>query len=244
MGDIHLPFQDQPVLDLVLNFTKDLTPDSIILGGDVVDVYPLSKFDKKPFTIDTVDDEVELAEKLMKRVKGITEDVTWIGGNHEDRFRKFIWKNGEVFSKLGNKRGLRIADWSFPSLYGLDEWGVKWLEYKAGIDLGKLYVTHGEVATKYAAAKNLDKYRISCITGHNHRKMYYPSSTRAGVLGSWTNGCLCDLHPEYLVDPDWQQCFAVIHVEKDKTFNVQQMQIFKEARGKPYFYYGKDRIRG
>jgi len=245
LNDIHLPFEDRPVLNLVLNFLKDLKPTEVVLAGDVVDCYAFSKFDKEPFTATDIGVEVDLSEKLMKVLKKITEDVTWIGGNHEDRFRKFIWKNSDIFSKLGEKKGLRVADWCFPKLFGLDELEVKWLEYKDGVTLGKLYVTHGEKATKYATAQNLDKYKVSNLTGHSHRIQSYSNTSRAGEITSWMNGCLCDLNPEYAKDPDWQQAFAIVTVDKDDTFNVQQIRILRnEKRGKPYFYYGKDRIRG
>ena len=244
LNDIHYPFHDAVVVDLVLKFLKDLKPNGVVLNGDIVDCYPISRFDKKPFDSDNISHEVALAEKLMKTLKKITEDVTWLGGNHEDRCRKHIWKNREVFAPLSSERGIKLVrDLCFEKLYGLDEYDVGWLEYKEGVKLGKLYVTHGEVATRYTAAKNLAKYNVSVITGHNHRKENFSSTSLAGEIGSWTNGCLCTLSPEWIRNPDWQQCFAVVHVDKDGTYCVQQMAVFKDSRGRPFFFYGPDRVK-
>jgi hypothetical protein len=72
--------------------------------------------------------------------------------------------------------------------------------------------------------------------GHSHRLgVYYQTNVR-GVHASYENGCLCDLKPEYVNYPNWQQGFSVVSVDDGGWFNVQQIPILNRHR----FYYGSE----
>ena len=47
LSDIHIPYQDKKALSLAMDIIKDYSltsNDTIILGGDLVDYYPISSF--------------------------------------------------------------------------------------------------------------------------------------------------------------------------------------------------------
>ena len=47
LSDIHIPYQDKKALALAMEIIKDFMlaeDDTIILGGDLVDYYPISSF--------------------------------------------------------------------------------------------------------------------------------------------------------------------------------------------------------
>ena len=47
ISDIHIPYEDKKALDMAMEIIKDLKlndKDNIIIGGDLLDYYPLSTF--------------------------------------------------------------------------------------------------------------------------------------------------------------------------------------------------------
>lgn len=232
LNDIQIPFQDKPVLNLVLDFVDALRPHGVVLNGDVVDCYELSEFDKNPLQDAGLDREIRESAWLMDRLAHSTKERWWIGGNHEDRLRRALWKS----PKFGKVRALQ-----FPSLFNLKDNGFKWKPYGGVLNLGKLLVTHGSMVNKHSgwtARSHFEKYGNSVLVGHTHRLGVYYRTNARGVHASYENGCLCKLTPEYVQYPDWQQGFSVVHVDDGGFFSVQLIPILKRK----CFFYGSQRV--
>jgi predicted phosphodiesterase len=222
MNDLQIPFQDPKAVALVLDFVKDLKPHGVILNGDVVDCYALSTFDKNPLTPATLALEITLAGNLMTALAPYTKERHWLGGNHEDRLRRFLWSKAPMFQGLG--------DLEFRNLFHLVEHGFQWAPYGDIHHLGKLAVTHGSIVRQHSglsARAHYDKYGQSVLVGHTHRLGAYYHSNLAGVHGAWENGCLCLLTPEYAQHPDWQLGFSVVHVESNGQFQVELIPVIR-----------------
>ena len=232
LNDIQIPFQDKQVLNLVLDFVDDLRPHGVVLNGDVVDCYELSEFDKNPLQDAGLDREIRESAWLMDRLAHSTKERWWLGGNHEDRLRRALWKS----PKFGKVRALQ-----FPSLFNLKQYGFKWKPYGGVLALGKLLVTHGSMVNKHSgwtARSHFEKYGNSVLVGHTHRLGVYYRTNARGVHASYENGCLCKLTPEYVQYPDWQQGFSVVHVDEGGFFSVQLIPILKRKS----FFYGSQRV--
>lgn len=243
INDIQIPFEDKRVLNLVLGFINDLKPHGVILNGDIVDCYSISDFDKSPLSKASLKREIEGAQRLMGRLSTIKEKL-WIGGNHEDRVRRHVWKNPKLFSGLDQASALRVVDaLDFPEMFGLGEHGFTWRSYGGTFNLGKLLVTHGSLVSKHSgqtARAHMDKYGTSVLVGHTHRGgVYYKRDVR-GVHAGYENFCLCSLTPEYAQTPNWQQGFSVVHVAPNGFFSVQQIPILPGNR----FFYGNSEVKG
>src|SRR5712691_1502088 len=91
VNDLQMPFQDVAVVSLVVDFIKTLRPHRIILNGDVVDCYSISNFTKEPMKLADVALERSEAVILMDALYNVPEKI-WIGGNHEDRLRRYLWR--------------------------------------------------------------------------------------------------------------------------------------------------------
>lgn len=231
-------------IHLVTSFTKWLKPNGIVLNGDIVDLYRLSRFTKNPDpSLAGLGRELEICRGiLLSQIPQETNTRIWIGGNHEDRYRRYIWDKAPE---------LNIEPLRFSELAGCREYGFKWLEYGDGVNLGKLYVTHGEVVRKhsgYTAKAHYDKYGISVLHGHTHRLGQYSHRNRSGQFGAWENGCLCTLTPEFDHYPDWQHGFSVVmHDPKTGVFNVDQIRIFEESwmlyGGRKFYLTNRDKMR-
>lgn len=233
LNDLQIPFQDNKVLNLVLDFIDDLKPHGVILNGDVTDCYALSEFSKNPVQDKDIDDEVNIAGMVMDRLAKSAKECIWLGGNHEDRLRRYIWNRAPALKK-------RKGD-EFEDRFHIKDHGFIWKPYGAVHMLGKLTITHGSSVSKYSgltARNHFDKYGTSILIGHTHRLgVYYRTNVR-GAHAAYENGCLCKLTPEYVQHPDWQQGFSVVHVDDSGMFNVQQIPILKRRT----FFYGNQRI--
>ena len=230
LNDLQIPYHDKPVVDLVLTFIKALRPHGVVLNGDVVDCTGLSEFNKDPMDTPHLNQEIADSAWLMAALADckITERW-WLGGNHEDRLRRYLWTHAEKFA------GVQAVQ--FPQLFDLARYGFKWKPYGESVMLGKLMVTHGNQVLKHSGQSgkaHFDRYGTSVLIGHTHRLgIYYRRNVR-GVHAAYENGCLCRLDPDWVQHPDWQQGISVVHVEDNGLFNVQQIPVL----GRKVLFYG------
>ena len=231
LNDIQIPLQDKQVLGLVLKFVKDLRPDGVILNGDVADCYPISKYMHDPKYPYTLKDEVEQCHKLMTQLENVNEKY-YLGGNHEDRLRKYIWNNAPA---LGLDDRL-----DFSKYFGLSDHGFKWKPWGGRVDLGRLIVTHGfsvRMHSGYSAKAHFERLGSSVLIGHTHRLGSHFKTDTHGTHAAYENGCLCSFDMGYVQYPNWQQGFSVVHVDTGGWFQVTQIPILGHKR----FYFGKNK---
>ena len=238
LNDIHFPFHDRPVLEeLVLPFVKELEPDGIHLNGDITDHFQLSSFDKNPLTKVSVKTEQVLLGKFLKNFQDVPYRI-YKGGNHEDRWRRYLWSNAPALVESGMvdfETVFKLADHGFEyQLYGEKSW------------IGKLLLVHGSIVRKHSgmtARGHFEKYGCSVMHGHTHRMGSYFHTNINGPHVCYENGHLSDVSKaEYVTDPDWQQGFSVIQVMEDGVFNVDQIKVL-EIGGRKQFIYGGERYR-
>lgn len=229
---------------LVLDFVDELKPDGVVLNGDIVDCYSISDFDRNPLSQATLAKEIKCAQGLMAKLRNIKERI-WIGGNHEDRLRRHVWKNPRLIRELDRSSQERLVHaLDFDTVFGLGEHGFRWFPYGATQYLGKLLVTHGSMVSKHSgqtARAHMDKYGTSVLVGHTHRGGVFYKRDIRGIHAGYENFCLCRMDPEYVQNPNWQQGFSVVHVdEKTGFFNVAQIPILPGNK----FFYGGTEVRG
>lgn len=217
LSDIHFPFDNPKAIFETVNFMVRYNPKYIFLNGDIIDCYSLSRFDKEPKRILSLQKELDLAIAFITDLIELfpKAKIVYIEGNHEKRLQKYLNNHPEISSL----RTLTIKE-----LLGLDSIGV---EYLPNYNLNGLFITHGEIVRKYSgqsARGELDKNDISGISGHTHRLSHYFKSTPHRDLQWCESGCLCDLNPVYLDSkPDWQNGF----VYGEFKHNQPQLHLYK-----------------
>jgi hypothetical protein len=237
--DEHYPFQDEAARTVALKIVADFDPDLRIAGSDGMDFYSLSKFDKNPSRI-----KVDLQAEIEAWQSGQRDwidaapnaEALWIPGNHEDRLRRWLWAHPSFY-------GLEALQWK--NLLGFDALNIT--EAPGGsVDLfGKLLVKHGSVVRKnsaYTAMAELvnEFFAISTLSGHTHRGGVTYATTRNGVVQGVEGFCLCDLDPEYVVHPNWQQGIVLAEVTEQNMsiepvhFNRFNGRVRAIWRGKEY----------
>lgn len=218
VSDIHYPYHDAKAIKCVLDFIQDKDIDTIILNGDILDFYDVSSFDKDPDRVNSLQKEIDMSTKFFKKLRTIKPDarIVFIKGNHEFRLERYLKKHPELYSLDALK---------LPNLLDLKKYNIEYSD--KGIKLGNLKIIHGDMVRKfsgYTARGELEKHDSSGISSHTHRGGVYYYRTPERYLAWFESFCLCDLNPEYINEPNWQQGFLYGYVEKD-SFAVTPMPI-------------------
>lgn len=221
LSDLHFGQTDFFALDVVLRCIEFLQPEHIVLAGDVLDFNSLSSFDHNPLA-ETLSQELAewfaFAAKL--RAAAGAAEIGFFEGNHENRLKRFIWRNPALFG---------VEALSLRSLMQLDKWGINYHENEIWVAGGNLCLTHGTCTGQYPAAAELRKcsHGFSGVSGHVHRFSTSMATQRIGADGDYmfkgwySVGCLCSLKPEYVSGTaNWQQGFATVYQTDGDHFTV------------------------
>lgn len=218
LSDIHFPYQDDKALKAVYKFLEQHPVDTIILNGDILDFYDVSRFDKDPQRMFSLQTELDMAENFFKKLRKLfpEAEMYFVKGNHEDRMERYLQKHSELFTL----KALKI-----PTLLQLEKFNI---HYKPkGFKFGSLKIIHGDLIRKfssYTARGELEKHDSSGISGHTHRGGVYYYKTPERYLAWFESFCLCDVHPFYVDDPNWQSGFLYGYTEGD-SFAVTPIPI-------------------
>ena len=211
INDIHIPFQDKETLRVLYKFLADFKPSQIVIAGDMLDFYELSSFDKDPKRKFCIQDEIDQCYEFLKELKKYCEEIHFIKGNHEDRLRRFLWKNPSLAS-------IKVLE--LPKLLNLDTLGIFYHDFEYVYN--NFRFTHGTIVRQESGASakaELMKYGNSMASGHTHRLGTYVKTDSRGTVAAYEGGCLCDLNPEYINGiPNWQQGFIVYRFIGNRFF--------------------------
>lgn len=231
-GDFHVAYDDPKQRTLWFDFLDRVKPDEVILNGDVMDFYAVSRFCKDPdrATPSAFQGELEACRELLAQVRHLLPQakLTYVEGNHERRWRKYLWANQSVLSGL--------EEVELPRLLRLEEMGVGYEE--DGVWLGDLFVYHGRVVRKhsgYSARAELELNGCSGLSNHTHRDGHHGVRNRAGVWGWWENFCMCQLDPEYVEGvANWTPGWSLVSIV-EKRPHVEQIM----TKGYKYVWGGE-----
>lgn len=202
-SDIHFPFQDNYAVSTFLESCFINQPEIIVLNGDLMDFYKLSRFSKDPKGRDP-EEEIDMCRDFLKALRDRCPkaEIYYTIGNHETRLTKYILDNAPYIVGLVENVFdlLKVSEFSVigcSSLLVNDTF-----MFKHGTRLGN--------KSGLSAMKELEAHYLSGATGHTHRLAKF-TTRKSGKRFVWfETGCLCTLDPEYMVQPDWQQGYASI----------------------------------
>jgi predicted phosphodiesterase len=250
INDLHVPFHDPQAIALCLQVLQTVTPDLVIINGDFIDFFAISRFDRSPQRKLMVGEEIKEARKVLQRLTSQCQPLKWIFlmGNHEDRLRHYLWTKAPELSSLEE---LQVAH-----LLGLsDSWVV--LDYTdvpqpVGCDVvptvhfPEMFVTHGDKIRLSGNTVNLArsiflKVLRNCLVGHWHRADVYVQMDYHGKSrGSWVVPCLCYQRPHWDSGRIWGQGLAVIEMNQRGFFKVDIVSFIRENGHILAFWNGKE----
>jgi predicted phosphodiesterase len=228
IGDIH---SENKFIDRVIPYIADISPDYLIIAGDLFDFSSISSYDchkRNYIGLKELANDVEREiawgnQKLdaLDKAAPIAEKV-FILGNHDIRYNKYATYEQAQFKDedrlIQNRLRIKHRGWKC-----VDSGGY----YK----VGKLYFLHGEqingdVFTKGAA----NRLRKNVRLWHHHTNQSYcitsPLNSRDQVEVK-AIGCLCEKDPVYMrgITNRWINSFLVAHVLPDGTFQDYTINI-------------------
>lgn len=211
LGDIHAPFHDPRAISIALAIVEDIQPEVIILNGDIIDLYAVSRFNKDPHRALMLQDELDETREVLSMIRNAapSAQIVYVEGNHEARMRAYLISRA---SELAGLSALNLT-----SLLGLDALGIEYVPSRgrsAYWRYGAVTVGHFDKCSKHSAYTEkqiVDDRRESIVQNHTHRGGTYYVTLPSGEILSGVGGfCLCDTNPEYCTDPNWQSGLVVV----------------------------------
>jgi predicted phosphodiesterase len=232
LSDIHFPYYHKEALNAAMRYIKKWKPDCILLNGDLIDCYHLSDWETDfrmrsfNYELDMVCNFILQLHKLFPKVK-----LVWKLGNHEDRYERRVLKKVPELVDLGLFDFDRVIQHYMKDVYN-EDCKVAIVKNKRIITAGKLNIIHGHELAKgmvdpvNPARGFYNKAKNNVIGGHHHRTSeHHESDINGNLIGCWSTGCLCDLHPHYMPVNKWNLGFASVEVESNGRFRVNSHKI-------------------
>lgn len=247
ISDIHIPYQDKKALQIAMELIKDLKlqeQDNIIIGGDLVDYYPISSF-SPDLTSSNIDLELFEAVEWLNELRKLApnSDIYFFEGNHEQRMQKKIMS---CVSSLAPFLKNRL---SIKELLEFKKFQIRLVKTPFSLNK-KLFYLHGHekkgfITPKHIANVNLMYYNRNVIVGHHHRfDMSVATQLDGSLLGGWANGCLADLSqlPDGLYSSfdSTQRGLTIVNTKANGFFSVDQILLLpNKQKGYECLYNGK-----
>jgi predicted phosphodiesterase len=210
LNDIHLPFHCNTSLKAAITYLKKRKVDTILLNGDTLDFYQLSRFEKDPRERKT-HEEIKAARQFLDYLSENfpKAKIFWKDGNHDERLQSLL--------RVKAPELLDIPEFRIPYLLSFSDRGIGYITEKQLIEVEDLTILHGhEYATPIIGPVNAARglflrAKANSLVGHHHQTSEHTESTiQKKMITTWSVGCLCDLHPRYMPINKWNAGFAVV----------------------------------
>jgi len=215
LTDWHVPYQDKKAVQAAMDFCEEVQPNVLILH-ELHDFYSLSRFDKDPSRIDSLQAELDEVAGCLDELRAACPVARMIllKSNHLDRLKKYIWAHAQALSPL---RTLQI-----PAILGLDQFDIEYMDH---FIYNNFIFKHGDLVSKDAgmtARREMQAEGMSGVSGDTHRLGIVYHRTREASRVWIESGCLCSLDAEYLDGrvPNWQHGISMVSFYDSSYFAV------------------------
>lgn len=218
LSDMHIPYHDRSAVETALSYGDEYSPNIIVLLGDIIDFYKISRYVKNP-SKKSISTEINETSKFLTelRCRFPEAKIIYYKGNHECRLDTYLMSQAnELYDLLEdlleNKLNLKQLN----------------IEYKTEpFKIGKLWYMHGhekpggsynpEYVTNVIFKYVLDNF----IVGHFHRnqtKLFKRIDKTAykGMAIGYLAGEM-----EYALLNAWNHGFATVDYGNNGEFRSQ-----------------------
>lgn len=223
LSDVHIPYHNIKALELAIKYGKDRGCNAVVLNGDIMDCYALSRYEKDPRKRRFAQELEDTRQFLGYLKQELNCPIYYKLGNHEERY--------EAYLRIKAPEILDIEEFRLDVLLRFGEYGAQLISDKRIIKAGKLNVLHGHefgrsVFSPVNPARGYyNRAKSSMIAGHNHQTSEHTESNLNGkIVTCWSTGCLCELHPAYMPINKWNYGFAFVTLEGEE-FDVDNLRI-------------------
>jgi len=224
MADMHIPYHDVEAMTVAIDHFINFGANAIIIDGDAIDFYSLSRFDKDPRNRD-VSYELDCLANVIKTLQQNFGKVFYKKGNHEERYERYL--------RIKAPELLNVSEFQFENLLAQRGVNCEVIQHTK-IMAGKLPIVHGhEFQSASTSIVNparglMLKGYTHGITAHAHRSSQHTEKDLMGkLLVCFSIGCLCGLSPEWARLNKWNHGIATIELEESGAFDVENLRIHK-----------------
>jgi predicted phosphodiesterase len=227
ISDVHLPYHDIDAITTCFDYAKEQQPDLVVLNGDIIDCFLLSKFVKDP-KARKFKDELDQLKQFVAMVKETFNcRIIYKMGNHEMRYQHFLWEKAKELEG--------IEEFELNSIIQKRAPDVEIVSDKTIIMLNDLPLLHGHefgksIFSPVNVARGLHlRAKVSAIQGHSHKTSEHTETDLLGIIKTtWSCGCLCGLKPDYAPYNTWNHGFSIIDLDDNGVeWQVQNKRIYK-----------------
>jgi hypothetical protein len=236
IGDMHFPVHHKPTIEIFFQTISELQPKSIILNGDTLDMFAISRYPKDIRTNYSLLDERIEYHKFLGELISVSNgaQIFETNANHSGNDLTGRWFR-YLSDRIGELACLPdvIDSLSYSNVFMGDfKNSVNLVDY---VELIKdLIVLHGDIVRKnggYSAFGHMDKWNISLIHNHTHRfgstakRIPSIASRKDSQIFAWENACACDLSPLYSSAPNWQNGFSIVCLDDEENYGIEQVHV-------------------
>lgn len=215
LADLHVPFHDPTAVDIAIRYGKKLGVDCIIIGGDLMDFYAASSWERDP-RLRSLKKELDLGERFIEVLRDTfpKAQIIYQEGNHEERLWRYAWRNMPELAKL--------PELTLKELLHLSDYGVQLIDGKKPILAGPhLHLLHGHefggfMTNPVNPARGLFlRAKVNAVCNHFHQTSSHTEPGLGHPVSTWSGGCLCNLHPRYRPINKWNHGFMVLELHRN-----------------------------
>jgi predicted phosphodiesterase len=223
--DVHVPYHDTKALHCAINEGVRRKCDTIFLGGDIVDAYEVSRFEKSKYKR-SFREEVQLTKQFFSflRFKFPKARIYYLFGNHCLRYHSYIRKNASALE------GIDVFE--FGNLFDFEKFGIIEIPPSSTAKYLSLNLVHGHewggsVFSPVNVARGLYmRAKTSAMCGHSHQTSEHTETDMNGkMVTCWSVGCLSELRPDYSKYAKYNHGFAIIEGKGKDRFHVTNYRI-------------------
>lgn len=216
-ADTHIPYHNPRAIETMVAFAKELEVTDILILGDFIDCYQLSRFEKSP-VLRNFKSEVDTAKQVLDYLSSELDPqtITYKLGNHEERLEHYIYRHAPALF------GVEGLTWG--ALIDAEARNITLIKDKRPVTCGRLFMIHGHEYSKNMLspvnpARGVFLRLHECaIVAHSHVPSNHAEPTAADrIISCWSIGCTCDLHPLYQPMSRWTLGFGLLDVTKDDS---------------------------
>lgn len=238
IGDMHFGMEDWNTLNIFLEVVCQLQPKKIILNGDTLDMFAISKYPKDARHHQNLESEKNQYHYFLKQLHDIVVDwdceifetnANHSGNSQEGRLWRYLSQRIPEFACMPEvQKALSYENIFFPD--------PSWNRVKLVDEVilpTNFIVRHGTVVRKnggMSARGEFEKHYVSTLTNHTHRlgstmqRQPAMGNRPEEVYTNYENGCACDLNPDYAVGANWQNGFSIVNYSED-VVGVEQVLV-------------------
>lgn len=225
MNDIHVPYHNIPAVTAAIDFLKKSEINALFLNGDVLDIHPLSYFERDP-KAKRFNEELDTMKRLFEILqKELKCKIYFKFGNHEERYDKFLLQKAHELVGVEEFELENIVKRRFDCEVIRDKRLViiNGLPYVHGHEFGR-----GVFSPVNAARGLFNQAKHSAVKGDCHTTSEHTETDVMGkIMTTYSVGALCDLNPKWLPLNKWNHGVAVQHNSAKGKYLLENRRIYK-----------------